>query len=152
MKKSEFIALLILVVISSCYSFVMPNGTVENIAIDKSININISGLINTSLTFDELPKIKDVFKELKIENKYSFDNELLLSPDSELYIPKNNNLISLNKAKYDDFLKIKGIGPVMASKIIEYQETTGYKTIEDLMNISGIGYKKYIKFREYVML
>lgn len=152
MKRNEFIALFILVIISSCYSFVMPTGTVENVDLNKSININVSGLVSTSLTFDELPKVKDVFKQLNIENKYNFDDEMLLSPDSELYIPKNNNLISLNKASYEDFLTIKGIGPVMASKIVEYQETNGFKTIEDLMNISGIGYKKYTKFREYVML
>ena len=53
--------------------------------------------------------------------------------------------INLNSATESELQTIPGIGPSKALAILEYRDTNGsFKTIEDLMEISGIG-KKHLK-------
>lgn len=48
--------------------------------------------------------------------------------------------IDLNTANQTELETISGVGPVMASRILEYRETNGnFKSISDLDAISGIG-------------
>ena len=44
-------------------------------------------------------------------------------------------------------MKLKGIGEKTAIKIDEYRQKTPFQTIEDLMNIQGIGEKTYLRLR-----
>ena len=53
------------------------------------------------------------------------------------------NRVYLNSASADDLIKVKGIGSVLAGRIVEYREAHGdFKRVEDLLNIKGIGPKK----------
>ncbi|MED4204481.1 helix-hairpin-helix domain-containing protein [Neobacillus mesonae] len=59
--------------------------------------------------------------------------------------------INLNKADTAELQTIPGIGPAKAAAIIDYRETSGgFKTIEDLKNISGIGDKTFEKLKDLV--
>lgn len=59
--------------------------------------------------------------------------------------------INLNKATKADLETLSGIGPAKADAIIEYRETKGsFKTIEDLMEISGFGEKTFEKLKENI--
>ena len=42
-----------------------------------------------------------------------------------------------------------GIGPVLAARIITYQEEFGFDSVEDLINITGIGAKTLEQIRDY---
>jgi comEA protein len=59
--------------------------------------------------------------------------------------------INLNRALIGDLLMLPGIGEVTAERIIEYREKRGeFKTAEDLMNVKGIGVKKFEKIRNLI--
>lgn len=59
--------------------------------------------------------------------------------------------ININKANEEELQKITGVGPSLASKIIQYREENGkFKEVEDLNNVSGIGEKKFESIKEYV--
>lgn len=59
--------------------------------------------------------------------------------------------INLNKADSTELQNLPGIGPAKAAAIIEYRETSGgFKTVEDLKNISGIGDKTFEKLKDLV--
>ena len=59
--------------------------------------------------------------------------------------------INLNSATESELQTLPGIGPSKAMAILEYRETNGsFKTIEDLMEISGIGEKTFEKLKEYI--
>lgn len=61
--------------------------------------------------------------------------------------------INLNTAGLEDLDSLPGIGPSTAQKIIEYRKTNGrFKSVSDLLNISGIGEKKLAKFKDKVTI
>ncbi len=56
---------------------------------------------------------------------------------------------SINKAKKYDIKQVKGFGDKRAKQVIECREELGgFKGMEDLVNVSGIGVKRYEKLRE----
>jgi DNA uptake protein ComE-like DNA-binding protein len=59
------------------------------------------------------------------------------------------NKINLNLAARDDLMRLPGIGEVMANRIIERRP---YKSIEALLDVSGIGDKSLAQIRPYVKL
>ncbi len=48
-------------------------------------------------------------------------------------------------------MKLKGIGPVLAERIIQYRKMHGYfRSVDELIKIKGIGPKTLEKLRPYV--
>lgn len=66
---------------------------------------------------------------------------------------ENTNLININRANIIELKELPGIGDVLANRIIEYREEKGgFKSIEDLKNVSGIGDKKFEDIKDKVSL
>lgn len=59
--------------------------------------------------------------------------------------------VNINTANEEDLQKLPGIGPAMAARILEYRQQNGrFQTPEDLLQISGIGEKKFAKMQPFV--
>ncbi|HEM6087528.1 TPA: helix-hairpin-helix domain-containing protein [Streptococcus suis] len=64
---------------------------------------------------------------------------------------KNTSLVNLNTATEADLQTISGIGAKRATDIIAYREANGgFKSVDDLNNVSGIGDKTMESIRPYV--
>ncbi|HEL2383956.1 TPA: helix-hairpin-helix domain-containing protein [Streptococcus suis] len=64
---------------------------------------------------------------------------------------KNTGLVNLNTATESDLQTISGIGAKRAADIIAYREANGgFKSVDDLNNVSGIGDKTMESIRPYV--
>jgi competence protein ComEA len=61
--------------------------------------------------------------------------------------------LDLNAATLADLQKLPGIGPALAARIVEYrQKSGGFKKIEELMNIQGIGEQSFLKLKALVAI
>ncbi|CYU48648.1 helix-hairpin-helix domain-containing protein [Streptococcus suis] len=64
---------------------------------------------------------------------------------------KSTSLVNLNTATEADLQTISGIGAKRATDIIAYREANGgFKSVDDLNNVSGIGDKTMESIRPYV--
>jgi len=59
--------------------------------------------------------------------------------------------LAINTASSEDLCFIKGVGPSLAQKIIDYREKNGnFHTAKDLEKVPGIGAKKRQAMEEFV--
>jgi competence protein ComEA len=61
--------------------------------------------------------------------------------------------INLNSATVEELEGLPGIGPKTAQLIVEYrQKSGGFKKIEELMNVKGIGEKSFLKLKPMLVV
>ncbi len=59
--------------------------------------------------------------------------------------------INLNTATAEQLQRLPGVGPAMAERLLEFRkENHGFQSVEDLLQVSGIGEKKFEKMRPFV--
>lgn len=64
---------------------------------------------------------------------------------------RENGLIDINTADRQELMRIPGIGESKADRIIEYRQIHGrFGSIEELMNVSGIGSGMYEKMKDCI--
>lgn len=84
----------------------------------------------------------------------------LPAPDPALSDPSlsepsssEGGLVSLNGASASDLETLPGIGPTLAQRIIDWRDTNGqFSSIEELMEVSGIGPATFAELRDRVTL
>ena len=60
------------------------------------------------------------------------------------------DLININTATIEELMNLSGIGETIANRIIEYRETNPFLTIDDIKNVKGIGEKLFESIKEYI--
>lgn len=63
---------------------------------------------------------------------------------------EQNELININTATAEELKQLKGIGDVIAERIVEYAQTIGFNSIEDIKNVKGIGDKKFENIKDKI--
>lgn len=63
----------------------------------------------------------------------------------------SSDLVNINTANAEQLETLKGIGPALAQRIIEYREQNGaFKSIDEIKNVRGIGDKKFAAFKDKI--
>lgn len=148
MKK---LLMIIFVVIGLFYH--SANTKVESHDTEKNIRVYVEGAIKQE-GYYEVPssKMSDLLQIVKLEENADLDSldlNRILYHEDRVYIPFSGDKISLNKATKEELMNISGIGLKKAEKIIAQRPFT---SIEQIMEVEGIGEKSYLKWREYLCL
>jgi competence ComEA-like helix-hairpin-helix protein len=90
----------------------------------------------------------DRIAELRAKQR-SEDQELKELQNQVKKAPFPQSLLDLNTASKKELQSIKGIGPVLAERIIAGRP---YRTVDDLLKVKGIGPKKLENIRPYFVV
>ena len=97
-------------------------------------------------------------KEEKCENQTIIKNNACVTSE-KIVVEDNstssssNTKISLNHATKEELLTLTGIGESKANLIIEYRnQNGGFKTIEEIKNVKGIGDKMFEKIKDNITI
>jgi competence protein ComEA len=75
------------------------------------------------------------------------------SVNQQFNIPTQPSLISINQASASQLEDLPGVGPALAGRIVDWRTANGgFKSKEDLLNVSGIGDKLYAGVKDLVTL
>ena len=65
--------------------------------------------------------------------------------------PTSTTVVNLNTATSAQIATLPGVGEKAAERIIEYRDKNGgFKKIEELMNVKGIGEKSFLKLKPLI--
>ncbi|MBT9164785.1 MAG: ComE operon protein 1 [candidate division WS2 bacterium] len=142
-----------------------PNIPAESV----EIVVSLAGAVNspgvyTLKTGDRLYHLIDLAggfnEEAATEN---VNLARLLKDEDHIYIPKKGEVtdnpfssttggkININTATQVSLETLPGIGPSLASRIIQYRQTNGpFKTIEEIKEVSGIGDKRFEAIKDLI--
>lgn len=128
------------------------NATSKNINLSKKVTDEMVIYIYST---EELEKLTNC----PVENKYDGEitkeiqeNNSIIESNFEK-TNSSNKIVSLNSATKEELMLLEGIGSSKADSIISYrQKNNGFKTIEELKNISGIGEVLYEQIKNYLTL
>lgn len=74
----------------------------------------------------------------------------------EIDVKENNNTasgkVNINTANKAELKELDGIGDTLADNIIKYRDKSKFKSIEDVLNVDGIGQAKFDKIKEYICI
>jgi competence protein ComEA len=68
-------------------------------------------------------------------------------------LPSKKGKLNINKASAQQLDALPGVGPSIAQKIVDYRSSRGgFKSIEELNNVSGIGDEKYKDIKDLITI
>ncbi len=114
--------------------------------------VNLAALLTDGVKL-QIPTIEEVggTQSSKIE---SFDGGSALDGGGSTGSGSaGSGLININKASKEELTALPGIGNATAEKIVKFREEHGgFKTLEDIMKVSGIKDKLFSRIREYITI
>ncbi|CAM4204883.1 helix-hairpin-helix domain-containing protein [Erysipelothrix inopinata] len=102
--------------------------------------------------------IQEVIKDIDLPPNIDYEalnlNQVLFHRDViTLPVITVKQKVSINTASVEDLVDVPGIGPATAEAIVLYRSEIGqFQTLEDLMNVKGIGSKKFEKIKDLICL
>ena len=86
-----------------------------------------------------------------IKNDATINNTSSSNKVDENETTVNKSIININTATIDELDSLPGIGNSKAQNIIDYRNINGnFETIEDIMNVNGIGTAIYEQIKTYI--
>ena len=124
----------------------------------KTITVQVMDLDNQtrSYTIPIYSKLSVILDKLDCQtcDMTRFNPDMVLKQNDIIILyPISDKRISINQASLEELESLPGIGPSIASKIIEYRNKNGFfQTLEDIMLIKGIKLSIFNKIKDLIRL
>lgn len=107
-------------------------------------------LVLTLLLGLSVTAFKKYHSGIKISIKHSAVNNMPAAEPDGNYLPQGRT-ININEASPNELMKIKGVGKVLAVRIVEYRSQKGlFVTTTDIKNVKGIGPALFEKIKDRI--
>lgn len=126
------------------------NGKLDNIRPYIYVSEDFSISVSTETEFSEHSDVS-VSSVISTETQ-AVVSETIIEEEVTTVITVDEVLyIDINSAGVEELILLEGIGEATAEKIISYRrEHNGFSSKEDIMNVKGIGEKKYAAIEKYI--
>lgn len=122
--------------------------------------IDMAGGVTEEADLSRINRAEELLNhELIIIGNINDETESSVVQNNSTYSSNGNNsdkgstLININTADLEQLKEITGIGNIKAQSIIDYREANGgFKSLEELKNVDGIGDKTFEKIKEQITL
>lgn len=116
--------------------------------------LRLNDLIEVCGGLTDKADLSDINLAEKLNDSDKIDIPSIIAEKDEMNlisdIDNNNDLININTASKEELKTLNGIGDTLANNIIEYRNNCKFDTIEDILNVNGIGESKYDGIKEYI--
>lgn len=177
--KMGIILTMLLLQLTACQLMQQETAVLEQADIDEAqgvqdaekdtenIYVYVCGAVNVEGVY-ALPVGSRVYEAIEMAGGFREDaaaSEMnqaeILEDATRLYIPSisemmdhqeaNDGKVNINKATREELMTLPGVGASKADSIIQYREKNGtFKTIEEIMQISGIKEGLFNKIKDYI--
>ena len=134
-------------------------------SVDKPNNVNKSSSTNKNTSVSNKTDKENMVPEYNIDNSLE-NNESVIEKSESKVVDENksndnndnkntlvNKLVNINTAGIKELSTLTGIGEAKAKKIIDYREDNGgFKSIDEIMKVKGIGKATYEKFKANITI
>lgn len=73
--------------------------------------------------------------------------------DTEKQQTPSSSVVNINSASVQELDSLPGIGPTYAQRIIDYRTSNGgFKSVDEIKNVKGIGDKTFEKFKDKISI
>lgn len=130
---------------------------IENDVNQITVSVVIDGN-SVDVEAEPFATIQEVIKDIDLPPNIDYEalnlNQVLFHRDViTLPVITVKQKVSINTAPVEVLVDVPGIGPATAEAIVLYRSEIGqFQTLEDLMNIKGIGTKKFEKIKDLICL
>ena len=157
---NKILRILFLLLISLLLLFIYTKPIYSSFELSDKIEIEVRGEVKKeglyklkrNATLSDLLNIIEL-KESADISSLSLSSKLINKQIIIVPKIKEEILISINSASIKELMTLNGIGEELAKRIIDYRmHNGGFKSLEELMEVKGIGPSKYEKIKEYITL
>lgn len=125
----------------------------------ETISVEVKGNLKNPGIFEikAYSKFEDLLKELQLNPDSSVDhlslNKILINEEIIVVNSNDDVMVSINSGSLSELSSLKGIGEVIAQRIITYRsEVSHFNTLEDLKKVKGIGEKVFENIKDFITL
>ena len=121
-------------------------GTLDDANLDY---LNLSTILKDEMVVKVFTN-RELEEHKKVEIVYEYIPLECECPKDEII---NDSKININKASKEELMSLTGFGETKALSVIEYRIKNGeFKSIDDIMNVSGIGETLFNKIKEDITI